>query len=471
MIKKRVSQNTKMTQEEKFEKMTTQPVRPLVAGLAVPTIISMLVTGFYNMVDTYFVGKINTSASGAVGIVFSLMAIIQAFGFMFGHGSGNFLARKLGEQKKEEAETIANAGFAFAFSFGVIFAVTGLIFIDKLAYLLGSTDTILPYAKSYMGPILVGAPWMMASVVLNNEIRYQGNAKTAMAGIMAGAVINIGLDPILMFVFNLGIMGAAIATISGQLVSFFLLLLATRKAGNIRITLKKNPFAFRYLWEIVSGGLPSLFRQGLASVAGILLNVVTKKVAGVDIADQAIAGMAIVSKVSMSLNSTVIGFGQGFQPVCSFNYGAAKYKRVRDAFLFSVEVCAALMLVIGAVCFIFAPNVVEIFRKGDPKVVEIGAFALRAQCVTYVFGAWIILTNMLLQASGRALGATIISSCRSGLCFIPVILILPLFYGLTGVQLSQAVADIIAFFISLSGGLYFLSRLTKMEKEQIQKEV
>ena len=457
-----------MTQEEKFTQMTTEPIPKLVGRLAVPTILSMLVTSFYNMVDTYFVGKINTSASGAVGVVFSLMAIIQSFGFMFGHGSGNFLARKLGEQKEDEAEVIANAGFAFAFSFGIILAVAGLLNLDRLAYLLGSTDTILPYAKSYMAPILVGAPWMMASIVLNNEIRYQGNAKTAMFGIMAGAIINIGLDPLLMFGFKLGIMGAALATISGQFISFIILLLTTRRAGNIRITFKRNPFAFKYLWEIISGGLPSLFRQGLASVSTILLNVVAKNIAGPEFADATIAGMSIVGKISMSLNSTVIGFGQGFQPVCSFNFGAAKYKRVKEAFLFSVKVCAGLMLVVGAVCFAFAPFIVELFRKGDAMVVEVGAFALRAQCVTYVFGVWIILTNMLLQASGRAFGATVISSCRSGLCFIPVILILPQFLGITGVQISQAVADMIAFVISLGGGLYFLRKLDKSEGSVIK---
>ena len=461
-----------MTQEEKFKKMTTEPVQSLVGRLAVPTILSMLVTSFYNMVDKFFVGRINASASGAVAVVFALMAIIQAFGFMFGHGSGNFLARKLGEQKEEEAEVIANAGFAFAFSFGVIFAIVGLLNIDRLAYLLGSTDTILPYARQYMGPILVGAPWMMSSIVLNNEIRYQGNAKTAMFGIMSGAVVNMALDPLLIFGFKLGILGASLATVSGQIVSFFLLLLATRKESNISITVKRNPFAFKYLWEIVSGGLPSLFRQGLASVSAILLQRVAKEIAGPMYADATIAGMGIVSNISMSLNSAVIGFGQGFQPVCSFNFGAAKYKRVKDAFLFSVKVCAALMFVVGAVCFFFAPQVVNLFINDKPeiveKVVEIGSFALRAQCITYVFGVWIILTNMLLQASGRAFGATVISSCRSGLCFIPIILILPRFLGLTGVQISQAVADMIAFCISLGGGLYFLKKLEKMDKEQSQ---
>ena len=456
-----------MTQEEKFRKMTTEPVPSLVGRLAVPTILSMLVTAFYNMVDTFFVGKINTSASGAVGVVFALMAIIQAFGFMFGHGSGNFLARKLGEKREDEAEVIANAGFFFAFSFGIIFAAVGLLNLDRLAYMLGSTDTILPYARSYMGPILVGAPWMMASLVLNNEIRYQGNAKTAMFGIMSGAFVNIALDPLFMFVFKLGIMGAALATISGQLVSFFLLLAATRKAGNIRITLKRNPFAFRYLWGIVSGGLPSLFRQGLASISTILLNVVAKKIAGPEIADAVIAGLSIAGKISMALNSTVIGFGQGFQPVCSFNFGAGLYKRVKEAFLFSVKVCAGFISVVSIGCFVFAPFIVSCFRKGDAMVIEVGAFALRAQCITYVFGVWIILTNMLLQASGRAFGATFISSCRSGLCFIPIILILPQFFGLTGVQISQATADMVAFFISLCGGIIFLRKLDQMSNEKV----
>lgn len=460
-----------MTQEEKFRKMTTEPVPSLVGKLAVPTILSMLVTAFYNMVDTFFVGKINTSASGAVGVVFALMAIIQAFGFMFGHGSGNFLARKLGEKREDEAEVIANAGFFFAFSFGIIFAAVGLLNLDRLAYMLGSTDTILPYARSYMGPILIGAPWMMSSLVLNNEIRYQGNAKTAMVGIMSGAFVNIALDPLFMFVFKLGIMGAALATISGQLVSFFLLLAATRKAGNIRITLKRNPFAFRYLWGIVSGGLPSLFRQGLASISTILLNVVAKRIASPEIADAVLAGMSIAGKVSMSLNSAVIGFGQGFQPVCSFNFGAGLYKRVKEAFLFSVKVCAGFIFFVSIGCFAFAPFIVEFFIKDEEAivatVVEVGSFALRAQCITYVFGVWIILTNMLLQASGRAFGATFISSCRSGLCFIPIILILPQFLGLTGVQISQATADMVAFVISLIGGLYFLRKLDRMSAEKV----
>lgn len=450
-----------MNNEEKFVKMTTEPIPSLVGKLAIPTILSMLITTFYNMADTFFVGKINTSASGAVGIALPLMNIIQAFGFMFGHGAGNFLARKLGEKRDEEAATIANAGFFFAVSFGVILSVTGILMRDRLAYLLGSTDTMLPYARSYMLPILIAMPWMMGSIVLNNEIRYQGNAKTAMWGIMAGAIINIGLDPLLMFGLDMGILGASVATAISQFISFVLLLITTRRPGNIRINLKKNPFAFRYLWGIVSGGLPSLCRQGLASLSVLILNRMAKSAVPINEQDAAVAAMAIVAKVSMFANSTVIGFGQGFQPVCSFNYGAMKYKRVKEAFIFSVKVCAAFLVVASIVCFAFAPEIIAIFRKGDPVVTEIGAFALRAQCITLVLSAWIILTNMLLQASGQALWATIIASCRSGVCFIPVILVLGSLFGLMGVQIAQAVADALAFVISLVGGLIFLNRLDK----------
>lgn len=450
-----------MNNEEKFVKMTTEPIPSLVGKLAIPTILSMLITTFYNMADTFFVGKINTSASGAVGIVLPLMNIIQAFGFMFGHGSGNFLARKLGEKRNEEAETIANAGFFFAVSFGVIMSVICILSRNKLAYLLGSTDTMLPYVKDYMTPILVAMPWMMGSIVLNNEIRYQGNAKTAMWGIMAGAIINIGLDPLLMFVFDMGINGASVATAISQFISFVLLFITTRRPGNIRIHVKKNPFAFRYLWGIISGGFPSLCRQGLASISVLMLNHMTKAVVPAVNQDAAIAAMAIVAKVSMFANSTVIGFGQGFQPVCSFNFGALKYKRVKEAFFFSIKVCAAFLVVASIACFAFAPGIISIFRKGDPVVTEIGAFALRAQSITLVLSAWIILTNMLLQASAQALWATIIASCRSGVCFIPVILVFGSLMGLRGVQIAQAVADVFAFAISLVGGLIFLRKLEK----------
>ena len=456
-----------MTQEEKYIKMTTEPVPKLVSTLAVPTIISMLVSSFYNMADTYFVGKLNTSATAAVGVVFSLMAVIQAFGFLFGHGAGNFMARKLGEQNREEASEIAHAGFFFCLVFGIIFMIFGLIFVEPLAYFLGSTETILPYATDYMRIILLGSPYMMASFVLNNQMRYQGNAVYAMVGILVGAVLNIALDPLLIFGFDMGIKGAAWATIISQAVSFLLLLGGTRFGGSIPITLKKNPFVFRLLPKICAGGLPSLCRQGIASISVILLNTSARDLAfayaeganAVLYADAAIAGMSIVSRITMFANSALIGFGQGFQPVCSFNYGAKIYARVKESFWFCVKTSFVFLIVVAVLGYIFAPELVAMMRDDDVLVAEIGSFALRAQCLTFPLNAWIVMCNMLLQACGQSFSASLVASCRQGICFIPMLYILPLFFDFTGLMIAQPVADIFTLVISMGFGLYFLKKL------------
>lgn len=452
-----------MTQEEKFIKMTTTPVPKLVGSLAIPTIISMLVTSFYNMVDTYFVGQINTEATAAVGVVFSLMAVIQAFGFLFGHGSGTYLSRKLGEKKVDEAKEIANAGFAYAVIAGVSLMVLSLIFMDPLANILGATETNVTYVKDYMGIILIGAPFVMCSFVLNNQMRYQGNAMYSMYGIMLGAVLNIGLDPLFIFVFDMGIKGAALATIVGQIASFILLLVCTRFGGNLHITLRTNPFKWSVFKEIVAAGLPSLFRQGLASLSVMLLNVSVREIAGAS-ADAAIAGMSIVSRVSMFANSALIGFGQGFQPVCSFNYGARLYDRVKESFYFCVKVAIGFLVVISVVGFVFAPQIVWFFRQ-DELVCEIGAFALRAQTLTFPLGSWIVMCNMMLQSCGKSFMASVVASCRQGACFLPLLLVLPIFFGLTGIQIAQPIADVLTLGISLPAGIYFIKEM-KMLKEK-----
>lgn len=454
-----------MTQEEKFRDMTTAPVNRLILKLSLPTIASMLVTSFYNMADTYFVGKINTQATAAVGVVFSLMAVIQALGFMFGHGSGNFIARKLGEKKQEEANQMVSCAFFMALIAGTVLMILGLIFLEPLAYLLGSTDTILPYSKDYLRIILCGAPYMMASLVLNNQIRYQGNAVYAMLGIVSGAVINLCLDPLLIFTFDMGISGAALATILSQLFSFLLLLYATTRGGNIRISFRRTPFSSSLIKEMLSGGMPSLFRQGLASISVIFLNTITKGIAGAD-ADAAIAGISIVSRITMFANSALIGFGQGFQPVCSYNFGARLYARVKEAFWFCVKYSFFFLVVIAAVAYFFAPQLVGLFRKEDAMVAEIGTLALRLQCLTFPLNAWIVMCNMMLQASGQSMLATLVAGCRQGICFLPVIFTLPFIYGIFGVQVAQPVADIFTLAVSLWAGIYFLKKLGRLAKER-----
>ena len=430
--------------QDKFTYMTTAPIPKLVTSLAVPTIISMLITAFYNIADTYFVGKINTQATAAVGIAFSVMAIIQALGFFFGHGSGNYISRKLGAKDTQSAEKMASTGFFCSLIVGVFVMLLGLLFITPLSKALGSTPTILPYTEKYLGIVLLGAPFMAASLVLNNQMRFQGNAVYAMIGITVGAVINIGLDPLLMFTFGLGISGAAIATVTSQICSFLVLWVMEHRGNNIRISWANFTPTPDMLKEIVQGGTPSLFRQGLSSLATICLN----HSAGM-YGDAAIAGMSIVTRICAFINSFVIGFGQGFQPVCGFNYGAGIYERVKSGFWFCVRVGSLFLLVCSAIGFIFAPEIIETFRKGDPAVTAIGTNALRGQLVSLPLCAWIVLCNMMLQTIRKPVPATILAASRQGMFFIPLVWILPLFLGLTGVEITPAIADVCSALLAI----------------------
>lgn len=431
-------------QEEKYIKMTTPPVETLICRLAAPCIVSMLVTAFYNMADTYFVGMLKSNAAtGAVGVVFSVMAVIQAIGFFFGQGSGNFISRELGKKNYDQASQMAATGFVSALATGLVICILGQIFLEPLAVFLGSTPTILPHTTAYLRVILYGAPWMCASFVLNNQLRFQGSASYAMVGIVVGAVLNIILDPIMIFSMNLGVAGAGWATILSQLVSFCLLLGGTRRGGNIRMNLANFRFSGFYFSWIFKGGLPSLARQGLASVATICLNN-----AAMGYGDAAIAAMSVVQRITMFGASAMIGFGQGFQPVCGFNYGAGLYSRVRKGFWFCVKVSTVALLAIAALGYGFAPKLVALFRD-DPQVVAYGAAALRYQCITFCLQGWVVMGNMMQQSMGKTVPATFMAVARQGLFFIPMVWILSAALGFTGVQLSQSAADLITFAVSI----------------------
>lgn len=427
-------------QEQKFHQMTETPVSALIGRLALPCIISMLVTAFYNMADTFFVGMLKSnSATGAVGVVFSLMAIIQAVGFFFGHGSGNFISRELGRQNLEEASNMAATGFFSAIAAGALICALGQLFLEPLANLLGSTPTILPYTKAYLRVILLGAPWMTSSLVLNNQLRFQGSATYAMVGIASGAVLNIALDPLLIFTLGLGVAGAAWATIISQFISFCLLLIGCSRGGNLRIRISHVQRKWSYYEMIIRGGLPSLARQGLASVATICLNRAIRPYG-----DAAIAAMGVVQRITMFGGSAMIGFGQGFQPVCGFNYGAKLYQRVKEGFRFCVKSSTVFLLAVGALGFAFAPQLIALFRD-DPEVIACGAAALRFQCATFFTMGLTIMSNMMLQTIGRTGPATFMAMARQGVFFIPLVYLLSRCLGLVGVQMTQSVADCLAF--------------------------
>lgn len=472
--------------EAKLIRMTTEPVEKLIAKLALPTIVSMLITTFYNLADTFFVRQMeNDSMVAAVGIVLPLMSIIQAFGFFCGHGSGNYISRALGRRDRRDAETMATAGFLYAVLFGLAIAAGGLSFREPLARLLGAkTDASLSATVDYMTFILIGAPWMTGAIVLNNQLRMQGNAFFAMIGLCSGAVVNLLLDPLLIFSagdrllgitlpfgFGLGVAGAALATIISQLVSFLLLFIGLQRSDNVKIGFPSakcfRPFYFR---GIVQGGLPSLARQGLASVATSCLNhsvgIFLVGDAAIDAAQAALTG---VSKITQFLSSALIGFGQGFQPVCGFNYGAGRYDRVRRAYFFCLKVSFAVLCVLSAAGFIFASPLTHAVVGSSEESAKIAAVALRCHLLTIPLMSWVILCNMMLQNIGLTVRATVVAMARQGLTFVPAVLLLPLvirsFGGdpLTGIILAQPVADVLALVISLPIGLGVLGRMKNAE--------
>ncbi|MFA9464229.1 MAG: MATE family efflux transporter [Velocimicrobium sp.] len=446
-------------QQEKFDQMTKDPVEGLICKMAVPSIISMLVSAFYNMADTFFVGQISTQATAAVGIIFSYMALIQAVSFFFGHGSGNFISRALGRQDTLDAKRMAATGFFSAILFGCLIIIPCFFWNDAILRMLGATPTILPEAKKYFLYILVATPFMMGSLVLNNQMRFQGNARLGMIGISTGAVLNILLDPILIFGCHLGISGAALATAISQSVGFFVLLVMSHRSDGVKIRWSAFSPTWKSYKEIIAGGLPSLLRQGLASVAAIYLN----QAAGL-YGDSAIAAFSIVNRSMMIAASALIGFGQGFQPVCGFNYGAGLYERVRKSFWFSVWVATAVLFALSILGFLFAKPIVRVFRADDAKVIEIGARALTYQSIVFTLQGWVIIVNMFLQTTRKTIRASITAMSRQGIVFIPVLLITSHIFGLNGICLTQPISDVLTFLLSIPLGLSGLREMKEEEK-------
>lgn len=453
---------SKLTTEQKYQQMTTAPVEGLICRMAVPTIASMLITTLYNMADAFFVGQLQSaSASGAVGVAASLMAVIQAIGFFFGQGAGNNASRQLGNKNYKRAEELASTGFFSALISGFLLMVVGFVFLKDLTRLLGSTETILPYAMDYIRIILIGAPYMTASLVLNNLLRFQGNAFYAMIGLTSGGILNIILDPILIIKLNMGISGAAVATVVSQAVSFLILLWQTHRASIIKIHLHSFSPNRDIYGTILNGGLPSLFRQSIASAAAICLNTAARP-----FGDAAIAAMAICSRVAFFSNSVVIGFGQGFQPVCGYNYGAKLYDRVRRSFWFCVKLSTVALIIMGAAEFLLATPLVRAFLDlgDDTTVLEIGRTALRYQCLSMPLFGWIMLSNMMEQTCGRVVSASILGIARQGIFLIPAVFILPGIIGITGIQIAQPIADVVAFLIALPLQLHLLQQIKEEEQ-------
>ena len=430
---------------DQYYEMANAPISKIIPKLAIPTIISMLVTSIYNMADTFFVSQLGTSASGAVGIIFSAMAIIQALAFMIGMGTGNFIARMIGAGKRELAEELASIAFFTGFAVGLVIAIIGNANIRQIVMMLGSTETIAPYAEAYASYIFVAAPFMICSFIMNNLLRFQGKALFAMVGITTGGVLNMVLDPVFIFGLDMGTAGAALATGLSQFISFCILLfMCNSREDCISIHPKKFKPTLAIYGEIIHGGLPSLGRQGIASIATIIMNTMAQTYG-----DAAIAAMSIVNRFMMFVGSAMIGFGQGYQPVCSYCFGARLYDRVKKACVYCVKVSTIFLLAVSVIGLIFSGNIIQMFRKDDLEVIRIGTLALRLQLLTMPLQGLVVMGgNMTPQSIGYGIRATIVSTARQGWLLIPILLCTVPVFGVLGIQMAQPIADVGTFILA-----------------------
>ena len=439
--------------------MTQTPVPRLVLRLAIPSMVSMVVTALYNVVDAAFIGRLSTEATAGIGIAFAYMTFIQAVGFFFGHGSGNFISRALGARSYDDAGRMAAVGFFSPLLIGLLSAVVGLPLLPQLVVLLGAPPAVVPHACNYLRFILLASPFMMSALTLNNQLRLQGNARFGMIGIVSGAILNILLDPILIFTLNLGVTGASIATAVSQLFAWCLLLHGTMRGESVHIRFSNFKPSWAAYREIVAGGLPSLFRQAFNCASAVMLNYAAARFASPGQEASSVAAFAVVSRTTMFAFSLILGFTQGFQPVCGFNYGAHLYRRVRQSYLFTLSVSTAMLTLLSTLGYIFAPQIIAVFRSEDPTLIQIGASALRWQCVVFPLCTLATTTGMLFQNIRLTFPATLLSIGRQGLFFIPAILILPQFLGLQGVEMAQATADLCTFLLTIPFAVWITRKL------------
>ena len=439
-----------ISKEAKYVKMTETPENKLVMEFAVPAIIIMIITSIYNIVNAYFVGKLGTNEAAAVQFVFPVMIIIQAIGLFFGQGAGNYISREMGAKNFENVSKMASTGFYSTVIVGVLLAIVGTILLEPFSLLLGASQATLSGTMDYLLLILWSTPFMASALVLNSILRFQGYATLGMVGIVAGAVLCSFLDPLFIIVLKLGVSGASLSTLLSQFVSFLILLVGCLRAGGISIKLRDFTPSPYYIAEMARGGLPSLIKQGLTAVASFLMN----KVAG-GYGVSAVAAMGYVQRISIFASSAIAGLGQGLQPVCGFNYGAKKYGRVRKSFWFSIKLSTAIMLVLSIIGLLFAPQLIAFFRD-DAEVVEVGAYMLRVQCLTYPLISMATIGSMFLQTLGKAARASLLAVARQGMFLIPVLLILTNLFHLRGLQWSQPVADMMAFALAMFfiGGIF-----------------
>lgn len=446
--------------EQRAKMMGEEKIQSVLFKLALPAIIGLLVNAIYNIVDTIFVGKLGTSAIGAASVAFPLFLLIGAFGLTFGIGSASYISRLLGQGNKVESDKTASTAFITSLVFGVVFTFVGLYFLEPILRLFGATDTIMPYAKDYSRILVFGSIFTMINMTMNNLLRAEGSAKFSMIALSTGALINIILDPIFIFTFDMGIVGASTATVLAQIISSIMLLSYFLSGKSyIKISLKYFTFSKKIYSEMMKIGIPTFIRQSLSSIAMGLINS-----AAMPYGDAAVASMGVTLRVFSLGMMVIFGYSQGFQPVAGFNYGAKKFDRLNESIKISLKWTTIFTTIVAIISMIFAESIITMFST-DPKVIEIGSRNLRAISLLFPLFGFQNVYATLFQALGRGIEAGILSLSRQGIFLIPAILILPRIFDLSGVIFSQPFADLCTIIVTS----ILAVKITKELKEEANK--
>ena len=446
-------------QNKKIQLLGSVPIPKALLSLGLPTMVGMLINALYNLVDTYFVGGLGTNQMGAITVAFPLGQVIVGLGLLFGNGAAAYLSRLLGKQDKETAGKVASTAIYSSVPVGLIAIIISLIFMKPILTCLGATDSVITYALSYSYIYITFSIFNIFNVTMNNIVSSEGAAKTAMYALLCGAALNVVLDPIMIYVLHLGVTGAAIATAISQIVSFLVYLTYILK--------KKSMFSFNIheycpgngiMSEILKVGIPTMLFQILTSVSIAMINNAAK-----EYGTSALAAMGPVTKIMTVGTLIVFGFLKGFQPIAGFSYGARKFDRLHEAIKVSILMSTGFCIVFGLIAFLFSRNIVSLFTKSDLEMIQIGALALKANAVSFMLFGFYTVYSFLFLVMGKAKEGCFLGACRQGICFLPVILILPNLFGLNGILFAQPVADVFASIITVFMALH-LHRTLSSEK-------
>ena len=446
------------SQSKKMELLGNTSIPKALLAMGIPTMIGMLVNAFYNLVDAYFVGGLGESQMGAISVVYPLGQVIVGLGLLFGNGAASYISRLLGRGDKENADKVASTALYSSVSVGAVIIIISMVFLHPILKLLGATDSILPYAATYAGIYIVSCIFNVFNVTMNNIVTSEGAAKTTMCALLTGAVLNIALDPLFIYVFDLGVAGAAIATAISQVVSTCVYLTYIfRKKSVFHFRVKDCTYTKETMSEIFKIGIPTLVFQILTSVSISLIN----NAAG-DYGDSAIAGMGVVTRLISMGSLSVFGFIKGFQPIAGYSYGAKKFDRLREAIKTSILWSTVFCVIFGVILALFPTAIVSQFTKGDAEMIRIGAASLRANGISIMLFGFYTVYSSLFLALGKGREGFILGACRQGICFIPVILLLPIVWGLNGIMYAQPIADVLSAAITVFMAIPLHKKLNEM---------